>query len=67
MGNHVVENFPVPSKLSCDLPHICTQNKFKEIKEELDKEVWGWGGDVAKERNCIDVGRRGGGPLSFIL
>lgn len=24
--------------------------------------MWGWGGNVAKERNCIDVGRKGGGP-----
>lgn len=43
-----------------------TQNKFKKkIKEELDKEVWGWGEDVAKERNCIDVGRRGGDLITY--
>lgn len=63
-GNHVVRvrELSCPQQVSCDLPHMCTQNKFKKIKEELDKEVWDWEGDVAKERNCIDVGWRGGGP-----
>lgn len=61
-GNHVVRvrELSCPQQVSCDLPHVCTQNKFKKSKKSWIRRCGtGKGMELKKETVLMWVGGEG--------